>query len=1231
MTPPVRRRALLIGNEKYDDGRFAGLPSARADIWHLRQVLEHRSIGAFLSVRSLLDLTTDEMRYEITEFLDDCGEDELALLYVSGHGTRLIQTGGEFHFITRDTDFEHIAETAVSSGFVNEALEQCAAPQKVVLIDCCRSGGFAVGLRTVDAPRPGRAKSGDGAPLTSRGVYVLSSSRAGEDSYSGAESAEGAAPSLFTAEIVEALRTGRVGKDGTGEVSINDLFEYVNRRMRSHGARQIPVKSAHGVDDRIIIASCPLGAAPRLVPLTRSTPAAHTSTAPPAAPKAALSQPTWSDLLKYYRECVMSDVAEPPLMAVEDRGASYVCVPGSEPFLSGDAGPDQGVPLPPGGAELVQAAVESEAELWAGYPAVVVHGPAGTRDARFAPLLVRAVEVVHEEDEVRLKPYGPVMPHPQLARQRLGAEDAQALAETYRPSWHAGQHDRLAVDVHHLLTQEYELPFVQEPRPDQLEEHIDIATPGDGARNAAVLFVVPRKVSATAKLLKDLSDIEVKAAQISITALEALSPSPAERSEPAPERRPEAVRLVTPLPCNEAQASVMIAAMTRRLTVATGPPGTGKSQLVANLVATAQAAGEKVLVASTNNEAVDEVVRRCEQLAAGSIVRTGSSRHHDKEAAALTTLRTLDEPHSNSATANARLDMTVDALGTVRQTLAHVALTESRLYRAGRAREAHADELGLPVSQLVDLLRSAGPPEALARKVARTSAARFLGDWRRRRLLGRLGIEVPAAGAGPACDSLAVFTETEVSWRAEQARLASSPGDDQLSTALEKAEARVREEAGALLESTVRSAARSGRHLLNELVRARQSSDSDWRVLRQSLAAARAWAVTSLSARRFPPQPALFDLVIIDEASQCAIPHALPLLFRARRALIIGDVMQLPHIVSITPERETRIRRETGLRSDWLEKHRLGFRRHSAFHAAERSAGGSLLLDEHYRCHPDIAELTNRQFYDGGLTVLTDVRDRPSLSGHPAIVWSDVKGRATRPSSDKSWVNRDELDKVLASVRYLLDKLPADTTIGVVTPFRAQAEAVRQRLGPAISRVRVGTVHVFQGGERDVMIFSLVAAEGMRSGTIRWVERQLNLWNVAITRARSHLIVVGDADLWLRQGGIGAALHEAAQSRDKASSFPGSVSGDLSARLFKSLSTLHPEATVELDVTVNGHRLDALLRGADRDTAVLLDPGPPEGTDAARHLRLMLRRRDLLTSGDGEHPAHRLPAWKVFA
>ncbi|MDT3399611.1 AAA domain-containing protein [Streptomyces sp. B1866] len=1244
MTRLVRRRALLIGNERYDDGRFAPLPSTQADIWQLSQVLQHRNIGAFSSVVCRDNLTADDMRQAICEFLEDCDQDELALVYVSGHGTRLAQSGGEFHFIATDTDTDRIAETGVTAGFVNEQLEQCWASQKVLMIDCCRSGGFAVGLRTSDR-RAIRsvAKSGEEALLASRGVYVLSSSRAGEDSYADAAPAGETKPSAFTTEVVEALRTGKVGKDGSGEVSVDDLFHYVNRRMRAQGGQQIPVKSAQGVDDRIIIAGCPLGSAPLLVPLSRRPADQTEGAAHPLAPKSRQIHPSWTTLLDYYRECILSDNSETPLMSVGDHNASYVCLTGSERFLSGDVDDDGCTDLPPEAVSLVESAVKQEAELWAGYPAVVLGGPRGRRPwphPKFAPLLVRRVEIVQQDGAVRLKPYGPVQPHPRLAREWLGEEEGAQLASTYQPSWHRGQHDRMAVDARNLLMQEFELPCVQEPRPDQLDDHIDIRTPGHGARNAAVLFTALPDTNFTKKLIDDLDAIAGLTNRIRSTALGSLSPDPAERAHAFTHAETAPVRLVTPLPCNEAQAAVLNAAMTRRLTVTTGPPGTGKSQLVANLVATAVTAGQSVLVASTNNEAVDEVWRRCEQLVPASMVRTGSSRakgidYRQTEATALHTLRAMPDPEHTVATATMDAVVAGDKLCGARQGLARAAQIEREQHRIGQAREQHASRLGLTVAELVALFAARSDLGQVARKGRRLARARVFGRRRRANLLRKLGLGTYNGDSSQGCLSLAEFVAAEEEWRRKLPQ-AADVRDDSLAAALDTAEQAVRATSLALLKTAVQTGARSGRQRILGLLSARDSDRSDWPAVKEVLGRAHgneqkpavpAWAVTSLSARRFPPEPTLFDLVVIDEASQCAIPHVLPMLFRARRALVIGDAMQLPHITKVGPEREALVRRKTGLRSDWLEKHRLAYRRHSAFHAAERSAGGSLLLDEHFRCHPDIAAVSNDLFYDGGLTVLTDIRNRPSLPRR-AIIWSDVRGGAARPPHGGSWVNADEIRQVESSVRYLLEHLPPEATVGVVTPFKGQAEELDNRLGRyGHERLRVGTVHTFQGGERDVMVFSLVAAEGMTPSAISWVDRQLNLWNVAITRARTHLIVVGDADLWRSRGGVAASLLEAAE--ETTAPVDEGQANVLLKRLYQRLSE-HSGTSVALGERVHGHPADAVLRTPDgATTAVLLDPGPNEDSDPARHLRLMLHRTRLLDGGS-DGTSIRYPAWKVY-
>jgi len=102
----------------------------------------------------------------------------------------------------------------------------------------------------------------------------------------------------------------------------------------------------------------------------------------------------------------------------------------------------------------------------------------------------------------------------------------------------------------------------------------------------------------------------------------------------------------------------------------------------------------------------------------------------------------------------------------------------------------------------------------------------------------------------------------------------------------------------------------------------------------------------------------------------------------------------------------------------------------------------------------------------------------------------------------------------------VLENLPPQATIGVVTPYRAQSDEIEARLGDSHDRVRVGTAHKFQGGERDVVVLSLVAARNERPHVFDWADQQPELWNVAITRARSKLIIVGDEWVWAERGGI---------------------------------------------------------------------------------------------------------------
>ncbi|WP_243794563.1 AAA domain-containing protein [Saccharopolyspora gloriosae] len=1106
-------------------------------------------------------------------------------------------------FFAADTNLDDLAGTGVRAGFVNEQLESCAAPHKVAILDSCASGGFALGFETNARPlKNARAARKRSSPLSSRGVYVIGSARAREPAVAGADGE----PSAFTGRLVEALRTGKVGHDGSGVVTVDDLFGYVNQRMREAGG-QVPVSSSIGVDDRIVLARCPQGAAPELEPLTAQP--ANTEGPAPATAKAV---PGREALLDYHRRCLLAAATETGLIPVRAEGEQYAMLPGQERFLSGELDDDGCAPVPPEAVKFLAEAERQGGELWAGYPAVVLHGKRRGTGPEFAPLLVRRVELVDTESGGRrLRPSGPVLPHPGLAKKRLGAEEAEVLAESFEPNWRGGQRQRMAGDALALLRETYRWQNNAELVPDSLDAALDERSPGEGARNAAVLLLVPQGNKADAGVLKDLAAIAEQPGRIRETALGALLDGDAATVAAQP-------TVVAPWSLNDRQREALLAAMTRRLSTVTGPPGTGKSQLVANIVATAIADGRRVLVASTNNKAVDEVWRRCEQVQKGALVRTGSRPNREYEAESLRLLAADGSDEPGRAAAIAELAAAERLATRARRDLRAIGRIDGELRAAGAARHAAAEALGLIEAELAERLGQR--PLRWARRANAAATAWVFAGWRRSRVVRAMGIEPhDCADADPAaiCGRVAEFAEAEQVWRDRRAQLHDRPDDRRLAESLRKAADSASEASTTVLRTAVRDTAREGRRAIRALLERQGSFDRH--EMQSVLEHVRGWAVTCRSANRFPLTPGLFDLVVIDEASQCGVAPVLPLLFRARRAVVIGDVMQLKHIAKLDPAAEAEVRRELGVRAEWLERRSLTFTRHSAFHAAERATGGALLLDEHYRCHPRIADTADRLFYDGALTVLTDIRGRPAME-RPAVEWEDVRGHASTPESGGSWQNAAEADAVVRIVAMLRRALPADATIGVVTPFRPQQRLLDRRLA-GDPRVTVDTVHAFQGGECDAIVFSPVAAPGIEEHSVRWLEKQRNLWNVAITRARSQLIVAGHADFWSGRAGVGAELLAAAR-RGSAAPDP----DEHQQRLYG----LVPGASVQLNPVLNGHRVDASVSLGGAPLSVLLDRGPAADADPGDHLHRMLRRRDLLDPERGVRSTVRMPVWRLY-
>jgi len=283
------------------------------------------------------------------------------------------------------------------------------------------------------------------------------------------------------------------------------------------------------------------------------------------------------------------------------------------------------------------------------------------------------------------------------------------------------------------------------------------------------------------------------------------------------------------------------------------------------------------------------------------------------------------------------------------------------------------------------------------------------------------------------------------------------------------------------------------------------------------------WATTNLSAKtNLPLTPELFDIVVVDEASQCDVPSALPLLYRAKRVVIIGDRNQLRHVATLHQDSDLDAAAKFG-----VAPHAFLYNTHSLFDIAHRSVGnrpGDITLREHYRSDTQIIGFSNEEFYDNQLVLRTDLQRRgvpwDFINTGCGAFWVHVDGTAEHPSGGSAF-NRAELEALQNLVPDLLESLGQYETdsyhfsLGIVTPYREQAN----RISNWVSRefggdhgIQVGTAHTFQGNERDVMIFSPVLAPGLSEGSLKWLNRTENLLNVAITRARLQLIVLGNWD-----------------------------------------------------------------------------------------------------------------------
>jgi superfamily I DNA and/or RNA helicase len=290
----------------------------------------------------------------------------------------------------------------------------------------------------------------------------------------------------------------------------------------------------------------------------------------------------------------------------------------------------------------------------------------------------------------------------------------------------------------------------------------------------------------------------------------------------------------------------------------------------------------------------------------------------------------------------------------------------------------------------------------------------------------------------------------------------------------------MRQEARALLEDAQRIEDQLARHLLDS-------------------ATAVCCTLTGIDSRVLGERQ--FDIVVIDEAAQAIEPACWIPVLRAGRLVLAGDHCQLPPTI-ISPEAA-----RDGLSVSLME--RL---------IRDLGPGISRRLATQYRMHQAIMEFSSAEFYDAALVADRTVRDH--LLRDLPDVFEDAQTTTPLQFIDTAGANYDEeaepegasllnpheAERAATKVRQLLDAGIPSTGIAVIAPYSAQVRLLRSLL--PIEGLEVDTVDGFQGREKEAVVILLVRSNS--KGEIGFLSDTRRM-NVALTRARRKLIVIGDS------------------------------------------------------------------------------------------------------------------------
>lgn len=248
---------------------------------------------------------------------------------------------------------------------------------------------------------------------------------------------------------------------------------------------------------------------------------------------------------------------------------------------------------------------------------------------------------------------------------------------------------------------------------------------------------------------------------------------------------------------------------------------------------------------------------------------------------------------------------------------------------------------------------------------------------------------------------------------------------------------------------------------------------------------------TNLSCEKLGDAKPHFDLCIMDEAGQCNVASSLIPIVRANDLLLVGDTNQLQPVTVIETDLNDKLMAKYNIKPDY------DYVQNSILSTMLRKDKNSksILLRYHYRCGKKIANFVNQRFYEEQLKLLN--------KNDGSLTYIDVHDSFNSESRNAYVEEAKSIVELVKKYHY--------RDVGIVTPFVNQAALINRFLSEnKIDKVRAGTIHTLQGSEKSVIIMS--AAISIKTGqkTMDWIKNNHELINVAVTRAKEQFIFVGD-------------------------------------------------------------------------------------------------------------------------